>query len=218
MEQRKAVLMQSIKAREARAFLLALANTEDSAWIVRHFKKFFAPEFPQDSVGLRFSKPFREHALGRSMTSDETRLLALVGVKALQNLLRMAWTTTDKDARQWQTNQLRRLAWGLTVHPSVDQGVLERMLSDGPPPRDTLQQALFYFQSRAPQARLCANPECRQTRFFFADKPNRKYCSDICSEAARTASKKLWWDDHGTEWRKAQSKKKKGAKHGKRQR
>lgn len=213
MAKRDAVLMREINASEKRSFLLALANSTDSAWVVKRFPKFFAPELPNDSAPLRW---IQSH-LRQDMDADAKRLAVLRQVEGLGNLLRTAWTTSDNDIRQWQTNYLRQFARWLTVHPSTDEDALRRMLQDGPPPRDTLQQALLYFQSRGRMARKCAaNEECRQTRFFFAEKPNQKYCSDTCTEEARNAAKKLWWDQHGTEWRKASQSKKKGAKHGKR--
>jgi hypothetical protein len=94
----------------------------------------------------------------------------------------------------------------ITGDPNITHRAALTLLEAGPPPKDFFQQALLYLQERARSARRCANSQCAQEPYFFAEKPNQKYCSEICSNAARLESKKNWWDLHGSEWREEREK------------
>jgi hypothetical protein len=217
LKKRDALMMRPISAREAREFLTALANIggwprhlprhpplellripgisykevpgkdnfKDAEWLLKRFSKFFPPDIPKDA-GER-----------------EKYLLQLLEVR---NYLRLAWETSDLSKRLWRIKTVMSFARRLTVHRTVEPHTLQTVLELEGPPKDAIQQSLLYFEARASLARQCLNPDCRKDRFFFAEKPNQKYCSDPCSEVARSAAKKLWWDMHGSAWRKNRGK------------
>jgi hypothetical protein len=217
LKKREAVMMRSISAREKRAFLTALANIggmprylplhppselpripgvsykevpgkdnfKDAEWLVQRFKNFFPPDIPKD---------------------QEEREEYLLQLLHTRNYLRLAWEASDLSKKLWRIKTLRSFARRLTVHQTVEPQTLQRVLELEGPPKDAIQQSLLYFEDRASLARQCLNPDCRKDRFFFAEKPNQKYCSDPCSEVARSAAKKLWWDMHGSAWRKNRGK------------
>jgi hypothetical protein len=229
LAEREAAMMRRINARQARAFLVALANIkgmpyglvflpaspedlafqyresfspamdnyQEAKWLVNHklFRQFFPPNFPDSWLA---------RSCGGS--EEQKQAASLAQIVTARNYLHLAWKATDSDERAWRIRALREFARQITIHPSASSTSLTASLQIGPPPKDAFQQALLYFQSHGSLARRCLNPDCRQTPYFFAEKPNQKYCNERCSEVARNAAKKLWWKRHGTAWRKSRSK------------
>ncbi len=202
--------LRPITAKRARAFLLHLANltavnSDDvagAARLVNRFRGFFPLPFPDDSYLVR---EMREMSRGTETTADENRNMALQQLIACRNRLRHLWVTADREQRDWNMYLLRKYAYSLTAHPTVDTGAHWRMLDESPPPKDAFQQALLYFQLRVQLARICANPNC-DVPYFFADRGNQQYCSDICSYSTRAEAKRQWWATKGEEWRKSKKK------------
>jgi hypothetical protein len=225
IRERQRLVLTLISARRIREFMLDLLNmpgdTEDvagAARLVNRFSEFFPKPFPDDCWLVRSLREER----GVELEERKTALGQLIG---LRNHLRYMWRVPEKKTKDWLIHEARKAAFTITAHPTISSGVIERMLVDGPPPEDALQQALLYCQARTHLARLCANPMCDVWPYFFAEKPNQRYCSDSCSYATRAEAKKQWWIDKGHEWRKSQraatsrrKAKKKGAKHAKRSR
>jgi hypothetical protein len=58
--------------------------------------------------------------------------------------------------------------------------------------------------------RYCLNPEC-PAPYFFAKKRRQKYCTEECAGAGQRESKRIWWAEHGTEWRETRKKRAKRA-------
>jgi len=68
-------------------------------------------------------------------------------------------------------------------------------------PQTMLQGAFYYLLQNANLAKICGNSGCAK-RFFFAKRPNERYCSDACFAEAQRAAKRGWWEEHGKEWRR----------------
>jgi hypothetical protein len=76
--------------------------------------------------------------------------------------------------------------------------VATEVLTPGP-----FTQALLHLLKSTNRTRVCGNPECRVTPYFFRKHRRQTYCSDICAEFGQRKSKQKWWSDKGSEWRKA---------------
>jgi hypothetical protein len=195
---------------------------EGAKRLVKKFPEFFPSPFPEDSYALRtinrrwqqwphpvepegmLAPTFMDSPSSKWMSPSMYSLHSLVLIHGNMQLL---WKTHERKRRDWLVHNLRRDAWEITVHPSVGLDDFGGMfLHDQSPPEDAFQQALLYLQTRAHMARCCANTECKQLPFFFADKPNQKYCSDICSQAVRAEAKRQWWADKGAQWRASRNK------------
>jgi hypothetical protein len=66
---------------------------------------------------------------------------------------------------------------------------------DGPPHPGYFENCAAYLQRRLKLLRIC-RPDCKERRYFIADKPKQKYCSDICARESRLASKRDWWQEN----------------------
>jgi hypothetical protein len=71
-------------------------------------------------------------------------------------------------------------------------------------PITNIQAGFYYLLQNSNLAKRCGN-ECVQ-RFFFAKRPNERYCSARCFAAAQKAAKKDWWQEHAEEFRERRSK------------
>ncbi len=211
--------LRPITARRARLFILSLANMRGDAEndlsgaerLVKRFSDFFPGPFPDDS--------YFAHCLMRPELHSpaDLRKFALGELIACRNHLRFLWTA-DREERDWVLYFVRKMAAGITAHPTLTPGVLEKRIELAPPPRDAFQQALLYLHSRARMARRCRNPNCKILPYFFIEKPNQKYCSDTCFDLVRDEVNRQWWREHGADWRENRKKavERKGAKHAKR--
>jgi len=72
---------------------------------------------------------------------------------------------------------------------------------DSPPHPSYFENCAVYLQRRLKFIRICKWPDCKERRYFIADKPKQKYCSEICAREARLASKRKSWHKH-PEWEK----------------
>jgi len=212
--------MQRFPARRLRAFLEGLVNTgvpagmranerEDrraAEYFIRKFRDFFPEPFPETSLSVVLLEDPRGPKFGGfTFSQEQRRQLSLGRLLGLRNRLRFAWSAEDVDRKEWLVFDCRKSARFLTAHPSIERVVAEKVLIDEPPPYDGFQQALRYFQRNGHIARRCVYRRCDLSQFFFAEHPNQRYCSEICSEAARSEAKNLWWSQNGTEWRKKRS-------------
>jgi hypothetical protein len=74
------------------------------------------------------------------------------------------------------------------------------------PPRP-FEQALTYLLNSAKRMRHCKNPEC-PAPYFFADRRNQKYCSEVCALPEQRAFKRRWWQQNGKKWRENRDRRK----------
>ena len=206
LAKREKSMVRRVKAKESRSFLDALVN-QDAQLVTRRFKGkgFLPPEFPVDGYSSRLLLPHLP--MGWDAYFEGPKETNLRDLEHLQKGLREIWGSSDRERVAWRIVSLRRMARRLTVHPSVDNQVLNQLLDRDCPPRDALQEVLVYFQEHSHVARKCANGQCGQTPYFFAETPNQKYCSDTCSYAKRSEAKTLWWHTKGSDWRKSRAQK-----------
>jgi hypothetical protein len=197
----------------AHEFLLELVNMQVDAddvdgavRLVKRFPEFFPACYPNDSFVARRIGQFRKGEI----PAAEIRKWSLQLLINIRTDLRRLWAMGDSDERDWGMHLLRQHLWAISAHPTIHAGVFDRLLSEGPPPADGLQQAMLYFLRKSYRARIC-RADCTVTPYFFAEKSNQQFCSETCSRAAQADAKRRWWRKEGERWRKAhRDKKKKG--------
>ena len=213
---RSRTVVRPLDPQTARAFILRLANMR-LEWDMLHeadrfvecFPEFFPFSYPQRCLGLEIGDLFGVPA---DMKPENYELCALSYLYYFQGTLRSAWDCPDKDVRTWRLIAARKEAFYISGDPAISAETAGKVLRSGPPPKDFFQQALLYLQGRIRTARRCANSQCTLGTYFFADKPNQKYCSGVCSDTARRESNKTWWDSNGPEWRAGQKESARNAK------
>jgi len=125
----------------------------------------------------------------------------------LRQLLRHVWDQPDKRTREWGIFLLL-----LTTRGEAGSGHITLLGFPGPlPPPTPFEEALLHFVDIGDRARHCQNPECAAP-YFFAARRSQKYCSGECALPAQQESKKRWWDEHGSEWRRTREQSRRGAK------
>jgi hypothetical protein len=129
-------------------------------------------------------------ALGRNPDSKIPGLLLLL----LSDFIQQAWSSPDLREREWKLFLARKQIWDLLM-PEDWEAPLNA------PPRIPLEEAVLYLQTQERRARRCANIDC-PAPFFFANRKNQKFCRDECAAPAKSAAKKRWWEERGSEWRK----------------
>jgi hypothetical protein len=83
-------------------------------------------------------------------------------------------------------------------------------------PRESyLEKVASYLTSLLPHLRYCPNRECPRP-FYIARHGNQKYCSRKCATPFRLAANRKWWEQHGPQWRKERSRRKKSKRREKR--
>jgi hypothetical protein len=129
-------------------------------------------------------------ALERNPDGKIPELLVLL----LSDFIQQAWSSPDLREREWKLFLARKQIWDLLM-PAGWEAPLSA------PPRIPLEDAVLYLQSQEHRARRCANIDC-PAPFFFANRKNQKFCRDECAAPAKSAAKKRWWEERGSEWRK----------------
>jgi hypothetical protein len=216
------VLMGILSEREARAFLVDLANLQP-------FNPFeWSREQSREKQFLtRWGKLFPEYDL----TQDEERLqLSSFVLMQLNGKLREVWTAATLREREWLLHDARWYYNQRRVDRSEEGIRLERLRSEctekndlsgsgeadrqlsqlrnGLPPVTPVDVALQYFGQILNRATTCQNPLCPHP-YFFTRKYGQRFCSAACAEPAQREAKLRWWDKRGAEWRKQQKKKRK---------
>jgi hypothetical protein len=109
--------------------------------------------------------------------------------------------------RQWQATKSRldiilmEPAKPLALLSLSSEEQVNAAFNDGPPHAGYFENCAVYLQRKLNFMRTCEWPDCQVRRYFIADKPKQKYCSEICAREARLASKRKSWHKH-PEWEK----------------
>jgi hypothetical protein len=213
---RSRAVVKPLDPQTARAFILRLANMrlewglfDEAGRLVDCFPEFFPFSFPHRCLAMEIGDVYGDPS---RMVPGEYEMSAFSYLFWFLGTLRSAWNCEDKDVRTWRLIAARKEAFYISGDPDISAETATKVLGSGPPPKDFFQQALLYLQGRIRTARRCANSQCTLGTYFFADKPNQKYCSGVCSDAARRESNKIWWDSNGAEWRAEQKKSARNAK------
>jgi len=193
--------------REAKRFLIELANMGDSSQDAEHFWQECKDSFPPSAFRLNeeveavlpSDRPWQHEESGWLMCkelSQEEKLKARHRVLiTMRDQLREAWTIADLRRKEWKLFQLRTSFHQHTV-ASLDQ-------MTEPPPPSGMDYALRYLCKVADKAQYCANPDCTVAPYFLVERRGRRFCSETCARPAQQAYKQRWWDEHRAEINKA---------------
>lgn len=195
------------------AMLIALANLPTDAAAIALFQEKH-PGFIPEPQGIRHTVTLRSEA-GEAVPTDLPENLH--HVLMLQSLVRQLWKG-NPDARTLSDLEQVLLSGRLGIgnvpflksfNPQPLTGIIGidwKHRTFVYRPQTLLQQALHYLMQESRRAKICANPDCPHHPYFLAGRSNAQYCSDDCLQATLRASKRTWWDEHGTEWRKNREK------------
>lgn len=196
----------AISRQRAEQFLLALANLR-GAW----------PLTGNDETELRRTIEALDNL--RLSYKDLLADCEPVGILVLREFVRKAWDAPDERRLEWWACQFRDYAHKMTKRvSSVRVRADSLLLNPQPLPRVPSSLAITFSEAvaivaqaepvgltpleevgaRLPQlmkrAKRCANPDCRVTPYFLAEKNSRKFCSDVCAIPAQRAAKLRWWN------------------------
>jgi len=139
-----------------------------------------------------------------------------IGLLVLREFLRKAWDASNARQREWYIYGFRDFAQKMTervrlvrsvedvpvppllpILPATFREAAEFTAQSEPSILSPLEMVGFDFLPKLiRRAKRCANPDCRITPYFFANKNSRKFCSDRCSIPTQRAAKLRWWNKH----------------------
>jgi hypothetical protein len=156
---------------------------------------FHVPDdFPFEKVS---TMPF-EDFLREYQTSKREAI-----VPYLRNIFRATWHEPDAKIREWAWAILRtdlaRVSFPSQCLQLVDQS--GRIRLPELPPLLPLETAFEFLLRHYNRARHCPNPDCLAP-YFFAKRHTQRYCSEKCAQSGEKQTKRRWWAEHGTAWRK----------------
>jgi len=124
--------------------------------------------------------------------SDQLEKLRILN---LSSHLHYLWGQKSVEAKQFRILTLMELAQQLG-HAGFEPDSSD--LTPGP-----FAQVLQYLLKSANRIRVCGNPKCQITPWFFRQQKRQTYCSEACAEFGQRKAKQKWWSDKGEEWRKS---------------
>ena len=132
--------------------------------------------------------------------------------------LRKIWLERNVRQRDWDIYTLRDLYQRAQSRSHLSD--LFRLQPDddffpGLPQLTPFEAAMVYLQGPlAPRMQLCRNPECVAPYFFRSAKVKvQKFCSHVCGNPARRASKLRSYHAHKTEWPSVEKRSKRTSEH-----
>jgi hypothetical protein len=201
-------------------FLVELANLQMDLAAIRRFRERFASFIPPHDT----SRVDRLVTRDEELTKKLTKILNHVNFDEIENsawittlmlILRNLWTEPDQRQKEWGFFAFRYALYKFEDDTLTNDrlfGILNN--AERPfrvPPPTPFEQALSYLVKAGDKARYCANAEC-PAPYFFVQRKNQRYCSEICAAPAQRELKRKWWAEYGEEWRAARQSKKPGKK------
>jgi hypothetical protein len=188
----------SISARQAKEFLMELANLRDEGAAPR-FKRRFGNLFLPEPVQLIQSWAIRgeEEDIG-DLSSDQK--FWKYWLLPLRNSVRGLWIRDERDKR-WGTFRILEkyfLIGSCQFAPGPVSDDADWFLPDDLGPETICERIFMHMTGRTSR---CENRDCH-TPYFFATRRSQKYCSDACAIPAQREFKRKWWAENGTTWRR----------------
>jgi hypothetical protein len=199
-------------------FLVELANVQIDLVALRRIRERFADFIPPQNMGWLEKTAAKDKGFAK-------RLSELPSEVSLQEIEDGGWIVTLSQmlCNIWIEPDQRQKEWGLfafryALYKYEDESLTTEQLfgilmdpakSFRIPPPAPFEQALSYLVKAGNKARYCANPDC-PAPFFFVQRKNQRYCSEVCAGPAQRELKRKWWAEHGEEWRAARQSKKPG--------
>lgn len=194
---------------------MELANLQTDLSAIKRFQARFVAFIPPHDQGWiqRLAEEKEDVASKLSGLSSDVSLEEIGSsswIVTLKLMLRNLWTEPDPRQKEWGAFAFRYALY--RQHDDLMESSLFGILNDPSkafrvPPPTPFEQALSYLVKVSAKARYCANPEC-PAPYFFVQRKNQRYCSEICAAPAQRELKRKWWAEHGEEWRSARQQKK----------
>lgn len=196
--------LRAIPVSRLRGFLTELANLGDGEEAVSRFCSRFPDMLPEpanlQSTILQYAVRSHLPLPSRAQTEEMVRRS---WYRPLRNWIRSVWLAQDDRTRRWLLYPLldaeMYVSKGRAPWVSTLCFLEEPMKISLDPPRP-FEQALIYLLNSAKRTRHCKNLDC-PAPYFFADRRNQKYCSEICALPEQRAFKRRWWKQKGKKWR-----------------
>jgi len=194
-----------ITARQARDFLLELANLAEDMKAGKRFLLKFVHVWPVPGESFRLSmqNEIDEKPGAKPVDEQINEMLHEHWMLKLREAVRSVWTAPDLRTKRWGAFRILdqmifsgdpsdAYAWPFWKFP-------ERVVRLSPP--TTFEQALLYLIRPDVRTGLCANEEC-PAPFYFPSRRSQRHCSTECALPSQQAYKRRWWNEHGRAWRK----------------
>jgi hypothetical protein len=197
----------AFNSKQFERFLTELVNLRDDVVAIRRFHDRFS-DFDLTNQRLGSLPQYRCVRIQQLSKSDKLETEIIPYLKAL---FRAAWTEQDRRTLEWAFASLRlalarntELLWwprqdGLFAWQENKSNRLR--LAHAPSYELPIAKAFEYLVKNFGHARYCANSDC-PAPYFFAIKHSQRYCSEKCAQGSQKESKRKWWAEHGSEWRK----------------
>ena len=193
----------------------AVANTSYATDRI-DYKKLLADKYTDDqkeqlirTLGwdkIKESERIDQKLLYNPSNAGEVKeVIDKIALPYFTDMFRALWVEPDAQTRQWGwaifRTDLARSGHSGEPHLSLrdNDGGWIRI----PPPPEALpiEQAFEYLLKHHKRARYCASPDC-PAPYFFAKRHTQRYCSEMCGQNGERETKRRWWAEHGTAWRK----------------
>lgn len=205
-------------------FLIELTNLNMSGPAVSRFMRRFAdfdllnPEI----FSALFVKPVETRLLAPPICplvyidEDEDPVHKVV-IPYMRALFRATWIEPKRRTREWawmifrfelarcwapEGNQYLSL-WNKNITWLGED--IQTVRLPEPPEPVPCEQAFDYLLAHHNRARYCQNPIC-PAPYFFAKRHTQRYCCEKCAQGGEKESKRKWWAEHGSDWRKRNTK------------
>jgi hypothetical protein len=188
-----------IPVERARKFLARIANASDDN--LRIFEKSFGSLFMTDvptGVVRQWMLNIEEADAANLSDEDVIRRYWLI---PLRNAIRTVWSLPDLRSKQFAVHEIlkqfllrgdRRFCF-TPLGESYSYAFLDSL---GPPSH--LERILEELTAERSHhlAHFCRNRNCPNP-YFFAERADRKYCSEVCALPAQREAKLKWWNATG---------------------
>jgi hypothetical protein len=205
-------------------FLVELTNLTMGEPAVSRFLRRFA-DFDllnQELFSALFGKPVETGLLASPIyplvyiEEDEDPVHKVV-IPYMRTLFRATWIERKRRTREWAWMIFRfELArcwapggnnylslWNKNVTWLGED--IQTVSLPEPPEPVPCESAFDYLLAHHNRALYCQNPVC-PAPFFFAKRHTQRYCCEKCAQGGQKESKRRWWADHGSDWRKRNKK------------
>lgn len=196
--------VRAIPVSRLRRFLIELANLGDGDKAVSRFCSRFRDMLPEPA---NLESTIAQYAVRSKLPlpsgAQTGQMIWKSWYRPLRNWIRSAWLAEDERTKRWLLYPLLdtemyvsegRAPWVSTIC-FLESRIDVQLASPRP-----FEQALTYLMNSAKRTRHCKNPEC-PAPYFFADRRNQKYCSEVCALPEQRAFKRRWWQQNGKKWR-----------------
>jgi hypothetical protein len=200
-----------ISPEQLERFLVELANVQIDLNAIKRFRERFPSLIPSYDQGWLEKLVAKKEGLGKQLSglqSDVSVKEVEAGgwIVTLSLTLRNLWIEPDQRQKEWGLFAFRYALYKYEDDALTTDRLFGILLDPAKsfriPPPTPFEQALSYLVKVGDKARYCANPEC-PAPYFFVQRKNQRYCSEICAAPAQRELKRKWWAEHGEEWRAA---------------